>query len=74
MKVFVCLLVVVVAVVSGSGQVDYSDQANWEGDCPTGEKQSPVDVITPEAETTAEGNVVELSGFEIFRFIYFLLF
>ncbi|XP_063674593.1 carbonic anhydrase 1-like [Bolinopsis microptera] len=62
---FMVLLIATIQVVTSSGDtsLDYANQAGWGGDCNKqgSRKQSPVDVITPEACTMEKGKLIELS-------------
>lgn len=62
---FMVLLIATIRAVASSGDtsLDYANQAGWGGDCNKqgSKKQSPVDVITPEASTMKKGKLIELS-------------
>ena len=48
---FRVITIVCCLVLLSQGQVDYNDQGSWGGDCQTGMRQSPIDIITNDAAT-----------------------
>lgn len=61
MKTFYCIAALLTAVYCSAGLVDYSAQADWEGVCTTGDKQSPIDVVHGDAtETYTSDTLVSL--------------
>jgi len=45
MKLLICLqFLVLFAAAADAGAWKYSDQANWDGQCPNNIRQSPIDI------------------------------